>query len=450
MLLSEKIHRLFFKINKSLLISLSFLLLILTGACLLTLPISHTNGQWHPFIDALFTATSASCVTGLAVWDTGNDLSVFGQLVLLFLIQVGGLGIMTVTTLCTIGLGKRIHIGERLLISESLNQNGPSGILKMTISIIKYTFIIEGFFGTLLSFYFYDQLGARAFYLGYWHAISAFCNAGFDLLGNYTSLVNYQEDYFVNICIMCLIILGGIGFTVIDDLHHQRSWRKFALHTKIVLIVNTGLILIGTLGLWALEHNNPLTLGSLSTDGQWLASAFQSVSARTAGFNTINLGDLSGAALFFLITLMYIGASPTSTGGGIKTTTFAVLICSTLAQLRNKQEVVLFRRRLEDSTVAKANSIFILTTLWLVISFFLLLTLDTGNSSFEFILFELFSAFGTVGLGIGITGEWNIWCKLILIATMYIGRVGILTFGLSFFNRKLDRVRYPSENIIIG
>ena len=449
-MLTDNFHRLFFKINKSLLISLSFLLLILTGACLLTLPISHVDGNWRPFIDALFTATSASCVTGLAVWDTGKDLSIFGQLVLLFLIQVGGLGIMTVTTLCTIGLGKRIHFGERLLISESLNQAGPSGILKMTIQIIKYTFIIEGFFGTLLAFYFYDDIGAKAFYWGYWHAVSAFCNAGFDLLGNYTSLVNYQEDYFVNICIMSLIILGGIGFTVIDDVHHKRSWKRFSLHTKIVLIVNTLLIFVGTIGMWCLEHNNPMTIGSLPTSSQWLASMFQAVSARTAGFNTISLGDLNNPSLFLLMVLMYIGASPTSTGGGIKTTTFAVLICSTLAQLRNKQEVVLFRRRLEDSTVAKANSIFILTTLWIAISFFLLLVLDTGNSSFQFVLFELFSAFGTVGLGIGITGEWNVWCKLILIATMYIGRVGILTFGLSFFNRKLDRVRYPSENIIIG
>ncbi len=449
-MLSEKIHRLLFKMNKSLLVSLSFLLLILAGACLLTLPISHTNGQWHPFIDALFTATSASCVTGLAIWDTGKDLSIFGQLVLILLIQVGGLGIMTVTTLCTIGLGKKINLGERLLISESLNQNGPSGILKMTVNIIKYTFIIEGFFGTLLSFYFYDEMGPRAFYLGYWHAISAFCNAGFDLLGDYTSLVNYQQDYFINFCIMALIILGGIGFTVIDDVHHQKSWKKYSLHTKIVLIVNTLLIFSGTIGLWCLEHNNPLTLGQLPTDSQWLTSLFQSVSARTAGFNTISLADLTGPSLFLLIIIMYIGASPTSTGGGIKTTTFAVLICSTLAQLRNKQEVVLFRRRIDDSTIAKANSIFILTTLWLAISFFLLLALDTGNSSFQFILFELFSAFGTVGLGIGITSEWNVWCKLILIATMYIGRVGILTFGLSFFNRKLDKIRYPAENIIIG
>ena len=222
------------------------------------------------------------------------------------------------------------------------------------------------------------------------------------------------------------------------------------MHTKIVLVVNGALLIGGAILFWLLERENVATLEGLPFDEQVLASVFQSVSARTAGFNTVDIGLLTSATLAMMMVLMFIGASSTSTGGGIKTTTFAVLLMSTLALLRGKKDVVLFNRRIDSSTIVKSNSIFVLALLWLVLAFFLLLAFDTHGHSFELILFELISAFSTTGLGVGITVEWNMWCKLILIATMYVGRIGILTFSMSFFDKKIDRIRYPAENILIG
>ncbi|MBQ7884095.1 MAG: Trk family potassium uptake protein [Phascolarctobacterium sp.] len=448
----QRLVHLFFSLNRSMVILFSFAAVIMVGTVLLMLPIAHNNGQWLPFVDALFTSTSAACVTGLSVLDTGRDLSLFGQVVLIILIQIGGVGLMTVTTLFSIGLGKRINIGQRLLIQESLNQGAPEGVIRMALDILKYTFIIEFIFGTILAFYFYELLGVadKALYWGYWHAVSAFSNAGFDLLGDNASLTAFRSSLAVNLIFMALIILGGLGFTVIGDLRNKRSWRYLTLHTKIVLTVNTVLLFGGAVLFWLLEADNPATLGRLPVGQQWLASLFQSVSARTAGFNTVDISLLGGAALTLIMTLMFIGASSTSTGGGIKTTTFAVLLMSTLALLRGKKDVVIFNRRIDSSTISKSNSIFVLAQLWIVFAFFLLLAFDTNEHSYELILFELFSAFSTTGLGVGITVEWNTWCKLILIATMYIGRIGILTFSMSFFNKKVDRIRHPAENILIG
>lgn len=448
----QRLTHLFYSLNRSVLILASFAALICVGTLLLMLPIANTDGQWLDFVDALFTVTSAACVTGLAVLDTGKDLSIFGQIVLIILIQIGGVGLMTITTLFSIGLGKRINIGQRLLVQESLNQGTPEGVIRMALDITKYTLIIEFIFGTALAFCFYDVLGefGKSLYWGYWHAVSAFSNAGFDLLGDYASLTAYKTNVLLNLIFMALIILGGLGFTVLGDIHNRRSWRYLSLHTKIVLTVNTILLVGGALLFWLLEMDNPLTLGNLSLGDQWLASFFQSVTARTAGFNSIDISFLGGATLTLMMVLMFIGASPTSTGGGIKTTTFAVLLMSTLALLRGKKDVVIFNRRIDSSTVNKSNSIFVLAQLWLVLAFFLLLVFDTNNHGYELVLFELISAFSTTGLGVGITVEWNTWCKLILVATMFIGRIGILTFSMSFFNKKVDRIRYPAENILIG
>lgn len=446
----KNLLRYFFNLNRSMVVAATFAALILTGTFLLMLPISNTQGEWMPFIDALFTATSATCVTGLAVVDTGKYFTLFGETVLILLIQIGGLGIMTLTTLFSVGLGKRINIRHRLLIQESLNQEGPSGVIKMAVAIVKYTLIIEFIFGSILAAYFYDAMGSKALYWGYWHSISAFCNAGFDLFGDFKSLVDHQQSIIVNLCFIMLIILGGIGFTVIGEVARERRWNRFSLHTKMVLIINTALIIGGTVMIWLLEFNNDSTLGKLGAGDQFMAALFQSVSARTAGFNTIDISMLTNATLFFMMFLMFVGASSTSTGGGIKTTTFGVLVLSTLSLLRNKKETVLFNRRIDNSLIAKSNSIFILSVLWLGLAFFLLLMFDTHGHPFQKVLFELFSAFGTVGLGVGITTEWNDLCKMVLIATMYIGRIGILTFGMSFFSKETEKVRYPTENIIVG
>lgn len=440
---------LIFDLNRSMVVAMTFAGLILLGTVLLMLPVSNVNGEWMPFIDALFTATSATCVTGLAVVDTGKYLSWFGKTVLIMLIQFGGLGIMTLTTLLSVGLGRKINIRHRLLIQESLNQDGPSGIIKMALSIVKYTLLIEFAVGTVLAVYFYQDYGLKGLYYGYWHAVSGFCNAGFDLFGDFKSLVDYKTNILINFSFMLLIILGGIGFTVIDDVIKKRQWQKFSLHTKMVLVINSCLIFFGSLGIWLLERNSSSFAG-LNTAQQFMAAGFQAVSARTAGFNTVDIALLSDASLVFMMFLMFVGASPTSTGGGIKTTTFGILLLSTLSLLGDKKETVLFKRRIDPALIFKSYSIFILSVLWLVLAFFLLLVLDNNHQPFQKVLFELVSAFGTVGLGIGITTEWNNWCKLILIATMYIGRIGILTFGMSFFSKKLDKIRYPSENVIVG
>lgn len=448
----RKLMRAIVNINRSTLIGLSFVFLILLGTILLSLPIAHVNGQWANPLDAFFTATSASCVTGLAVWDTGRELSLFGQLVLLFLIQVGGLGLMTITTLFNFGLHKKMNIRQRLLVQDSLNQEDSGNIMYIAWSVLKYTFVVELCFGTILSLYFYYslQMGLKGIYWGFWHAISAFCNAGFDLVGNFQSLVGFQGDGVVNLCFMMLIIIGGLGFTVIDDLLKKRSWQALTLHSKLVITVNAMLFGMGAVLIWLLEHNNPNTIGEVSLSQQWLASLFQSISLRTAGFNSMDLAALSNATLVFMMVMMFVGASPTSTGGGIKTTTFAVLIASTFALLRDKKDVVLFRRRVDSSIINKSLAVFLLAISWVAMAVFLLLVLDDQNHPFQFVLFEVFSAMGTVGMGIGITTEWNIWCKLVLIMTMYIGRIGILTFGMSFFNKKVDKLRYPTENIMIG
>lgn len=437
-------------INRSTLIGLSFVMLIFAGTLLLSLPVAHQNGQWAHPLDALFTATSASCVTGLVVWDTANELTLFGQLVLVFLIQVGGIGIMTISTLFSIGFGRRMKIRQLLLVQESLNQDVPSNVMHVALNVLKYTFITEFIFGTLLTLYFFEQMGAGSFYWGYWHAVSAFCNAGFDLAGNFDSFVGFQSDIFLNLCLILLIIIGGIGFTVIDDVLTKRCWRKLTLHSKIVLTVNGALIAVGTLIIWLLEQHNAATLGGLHIAQQWLAALFQAVSLRTAGFNTINLAALTNATLFFMVGMMFIGASPASTGGGIKTTTFAVLLASTVALLRDKKDVVLFNRRIDTPVIHKSLAIFLLAISWCLLAIFLLLVLDDKNQPVQFVIFEVISAMGTVGMGVGITPEWNSWCKLVLIATMFIGRIGILTFGMSFFNKKADHLRYPTENIMIG
>ena len=448
----RKLMRKIANINRSTLIGLSFVILILLGAFLLALPISHASGQWGNPLDALFTATSASCVTGLAVWDTGNELSFFGQMVMIFLIQVGGIGIMTISTLFNFGLHKRMNIRQRLLVQYSLNQDDPGEVKRIAFNVFKYTFLTEFFFGTILSLYFYYSMdmGRKAFYWGYWHAISGFCNAGFDLVGNFQSLVGFQGDVVLNVAFILLILIGGLGFTVLDDLLEKRCWQKLTLHSKIVLVVNAILVVLGTVLIWLLEHHNEATIGAVGVGQQWLASLFQSVSLRTAGFNTMDLASLTHATLFFMMGMMFVGASPTSTGGGIKTTTFAVLLASTFALLRDKKDVVMFRRRIDSSIISKSLAVFLLAISWVTMAVFLLLVLDDKQHPFEFVLFEVFSAMGTVGMGIGITPEWNAWCKLVLIMTMFIGRIGILTFGMSFFNKKVDKLRYPTENVMIG
>ena len=448
----ERFSNIILHMNRSMVVGASFMAVILIGALLLTLPITHTNGEWLSFIDALFTATSATCVVGLVVVDTGTYFNILGQLIIIFLIQIGGVGVMTLTTMIVLGMGKHIGLKERLLIQEALNQDGPAGVIELAKRMIKYTVVIELFFGTILALYgfFTTDWGFKAFYYGYWHAISAFCNGGFDLCGNFESLTRFRDDVVVNVCIMLLITLGGIGFAVEGDILKKRCWKKLRLQSKVVLMGYLILSVGGGLLIWAFEFNNPATIGNLPDGDQLMASMFQSVTARTAGFNTLDIASLRDDTLLFMMLLMFIGGAPASTAGGIKITTFAVVLMATVAMLRGKKDVVIYNRRISEDLIHKSMGVFVLCLLWLGIAFFLLLAIDNRQHHFHLVMCELFSAFGTVGLGVGITPEWHPVCKLILIMTMFIGRIGILTFTMAFLEKEASILRYPSEDMIIG
>jgi len=428
---------------------LGFAGLILFGAVLLTLPIASVTGERLSFVDALFTATSAVCVTGLVVVDTGRYFSLFGQLVIICLIQAGGLGIMTMATLMALLMRKKIQLRERLIMQEALNQLTMAGVVRITQYIIKITLLIEFVGGTILAIRWYQDFGPKGIYYGYWHAISSFCNAGFDLFGEFRSLTMYVDDITVNLIISTLIILGGIGFAVISDVITNRSFRKFALHTKIVLTTSFFLIVFGTIVIFALEAYNPATLGGLTYEGKILGSYFQSVTPRTAGYNTLEIGSLRDATIFFMIVLMFIGASPASTGGGIKTSTASVVVAAIWTHVSGKNDAELFGRRISSNIVYKAFSMVFISAALVI--FVTMMMSITENIDFLKLLFEVVSAFGTVGLTTGITPHLTISGKLWIIITMFAGRVGPVTVALALALRKRKGViQYPEGKVIIG
>ena len=428
---------------------LGFALVILFGALLLSLPQSTQDGVGLPFLNAAFTATSAVCVTGLVVVDTATTFTHFGEWVILLLIQVGGLGFMTFATMFAMIVGKRITLKERLLLQEALNQVSVEGIVRLTKSVLQISFAIEAIGALILTLRWYPDFGwSKALYYGVFHSISAFNNAGFDLFGNYSSLTAYVGDPIVNITIMLLIICGGLGFIVLADLLGPR--KKFRLHTKIVLQVSGVLILLGAVFILAMEFMNPKTLGPLPFGTKVLAAFFQSVSPRTAGFNTINIAGMYDTTLLSMMVLMFIGASSGSTGGGIKTTTFIALVLSVLSTYRSDPHVVLEGRTLPKEVIQKAWA---LTTSGVTLIFLIVSILSlTEKADFLTVLFEVTSAFGTVGLSLGITPHLTDVGKIAIILTMFIGRVGPLTlaFVLSQKKNKKAHIKYPDERIMIG
>lgn len=430
---------------------LGFAFIILLGALFLTFPVSTTDGQGLSFLNALFTATSATCVTGLVVVDTGTTFTLFGQIVILTLIQVGGLGFMTVATLFAFLVGKRISLKERILLQESLNNISMEGVVRLAKRILIFTAVIEGIGAILLSIRFsFDFPIGKAIYFGIFHSISNFNNAGFDLLGEFHSLTSYVADPAVTLTVSALITLGGIGFIVMNELYEYRRSKKLSLHTKIVLITSMILLATGTIGLFLLEFSNEKTLKPLSWSGKILGSLFQSVTARTAGANTLNIGDLTQSSLFLIIFLMFIGASPGSTGGGIKTTTFTTLIGAVWSQIRGKEDVIFFRQRIVYDTIYKALTV-TFSGLTLVTFVTLFLTITEHGKDFLMILFEATSAFATVGLSMGLTPDLSPIGKLLIIFTMFAGRVGPLTIAFAVtMRRNPDAFRYPKGKIMIG
>ncbi|MGG1637344.1 TrkH family potassium uptake protein [Paenibacillus sp. FSL K6-3182] len=427
-----------------------FALIILLGALLLSMPFASVSGERLPFIDALFTATSATCVTGLVVVDTGTYFSIWGQIILMCLFQLGGLGFMTMATLVALVLRKRISLRERLLLQESMNQSSMEGIVRLIRRVIVYSLTIELIGAALFASRFaFDMPLGKAIYFGAFHAVSLFNNAGFDIFGNYRSLTLYVSDPVVNIAAMMLIISGGLGFVVMSDLMEFRKNRKLSLHSKVVLSMTGTLIAVGTLVIFIFEFSNSKTLGSLDWGGKILSSFFQSVTPRTAGANTLDYTAIRQATMFFTIILMFIGASPGSTGGGIKTTTFATLVGAVFAMIRGREDIVLFRYRLGKDRIFKALTI-TLISLSLVIIVTMILSM-TEDQAFIKLLFEATSAFGTVGLSVGVTPELSLVGKIVIALTMFAGRLGPLTLAYALGPRtEKELYRHPEGKITIG
>ncbi|MDQ0268537.1 TrkH family potassium uptake protein [Cytobacillus purgationiresistens] len=430
---------------------LGFAAVILIGALLLTLPISTEDGNGLSFLDALFTATSATCVTGLVVVDTGDTFSMFGELVIISLIQIGGLGFMTFATFLFLLLGKKISLKERLLLKEAFNNFSLAGIVKLVKRILIFTAVIEILGGTILAIRFsFDMPVGKAIYFGFFHAISNFNNAGFDLMGEFRSLTPYVEDPIVVLTICSLIILGGIGFIVMNELFEYRKTRRLSVHTKIVLITTLILTVGGTILILLFEYGNDQTLGPLSNTGKFLGALFQGVTPRTAGSNTLPIADLTHSTLFLTIFLMFIGAGSGSTAGGIKITTFAVLIATVWAQFKGNEDVVLFRRRVPIETILKALTV-VMSGLLIVIIITFLLSITEKGHDFIVYLFEATSAFGTVGLSMGLTPELSPIGRVLIIFTMFAGRLGPLTIGFAITKRrKKEAFHHPKGNIMIG
>lgn len=432
-------------------IVLGFAGIILLGALLLTLPVANRDGSALSFLDALFTATSATCVTGLVVYDTYTQFSLLGQIVILCLIQIGGLGFMMVASLFLMMARKRIGLAERGVLTESVNAFQIGGIVRLVRRVILLTAILEGTGAVLLAVRFCPQMGAATgAYYAVFHSVSAFCNAGFDLMGSiapYGSLIPYQSDVLVNLTVMALIVFGGLGFVVWDDiLEHRLRYARYRLHTKIVLLTTTVLIAGGAILFYVMEKEN--TLAGMEPVDALLASLFQSVTPRTAGFNTVDMGTLSEGGSVLTMLLMMIGASPGSTGGGIKTTTIMVILISTISYIRNEEDINVFGRRLEGSTLKRAYCSATIYVALSILGVFLILT--TQGLPVKDVTFETLSAIGTVGLSTGITRELSTLSRVIIILLMYSGRVGSLTLLMAFTMGKKPRLRNPEEKIIIG
>lgn len=424
-----------------------FALIILAGAILLSLPSASADGRPTPFLTALFTATSATCVTGLVVVDTADHYSLFGQLVIMFLIQVGGLGYMTVATLMAIAIGRRIGLRERLVLQEAHNLYSVGGIVRFTRNVILMTMAIEGAGAILLAARWVPEFGwGRGVYYGIFHSISAFNNAGFDLMGQFRSLTGSAGDLTINAVIMALIVVGGLGFTVLTDL---ATPRRISLHAKIVLTTTAALIVLGAALVLLLEFSNQATLGPLAAGRRVLAALFQSVTPRTGGFTTVTIGELRDPTLMLIITLMFIGASPGGTGGGIKTTTFVAPLAVILSMLRGRPDPELFHRRLPPVVVYKAVTIALVAVAFVVTMGTLLSFIE--RMPFIQALFEVVSAFGTVGLSTGITPSLSAAGRILVMLTIFTGRVGLLTAAFALTRRQQPaNIRYPEERIYVG
>lgn len=439
-------------------IMLGFLFVVLVGSMILWLPISSATGKAVPYLDALFTATTATCVTGLVTLPVFSTWSVFGQIVILVLVQIGGLGVITIMSGLMITLHKRIGIKDRILLQDAFNLNSLSGLVSFTKKVIKGTLLVEGVGALLYMIVFVPQFGARGIWISVFNAVSAFCNAGMDIISD-NSLCDYAFHPVVNTVTSLLIIWGGIGYIVWWDVvrvlknirsRKIRCFRGLTLHSKIALWVTFLLIMVGAILIFLFEYQNPLTMKDCTFVQKVGLSLFQSITTRTAGFATLPQENLTNASSLVCLLLMFIGGSPVGTAGGVKTVTIAVLMVSMVATIRNKNEVTLFNRSLSKQAVSKAVAVVSMSFIIMFISTVLLAAVtDAGMLD---IVYETVSATATVGLTRSLTGTLNLWGKLIIIVTMFLGRVGPISLAVAFKVRKREQnnIKNPMEEISVG
>ena len=441
--------------NSTRFVVISFAVIILTGALLLMLPISSNSGTWTDFLTCLFTATSSTCVTGLILVDTAVHWSLFGQIVIIVMIQLGGLGFMPIFTLISLALRRRIGLSERLAMASTFNLNDMDGVVRVVRHATIGTFTMEGIGALLLASRFIPDLGlAKGLWAGVFHGISAFCNAGFDVLGDkygaFTSIISYNDDPVVLLVTGALIVIGGLGFFVWEDIWVHRSWKKFSLYTKMVLTMTAMLLVLGGLFFFIVEHDNPATLGDMPFWQKGLNSLFQSITLRTAGFDSIGQDGLQDSSKALSVILMLVGGSSGSTAGGVKTGTVAVLLLAFRASLAGREQVTIRGRSISYRRVMDAMTLVLMVVFLFLASSMVISTIEPF--SYLDTAYEVASAMGTVGVTTGITPSLTAFSQSILIALMYLGRVGIMSFSVAFLvnRQKNAKIKYPTVDIMIG
>ena len=426
-----------------------FLVAIFIGVILLKMPFSLRENQNITVLDSLFTIVSAICVTGLSVVDISQVFTSTGQLIILFFIQLGGLGVMTVSIIVFLLVGKKMSFETRELLKEERNSNSNGGITNFIKNLLLTVSLIEILGASILAYGFskYYPLKKSIFY-GLFHSVSAFCNAGFSLFTN--SLEDFRYDNLISLTVSFLIILGGIGFVTVNSLFiiKKKKLKNLSLTSKFALLITFFLLTFGTMLFLVFEYNNSSTLKGMNFVDKILNSFFQSVTLRTAGFNTVPLENIKPATVFISYIFMFIGASPGSTGGGIKTTTFGILIFYAFGVLKRKEYVEVFKRRIDWELINKALAIVVISILYIAVIITILLSIE--NFSTDRVIYEVISAFSTTGLSMGITASLGIISKFLIIITMFIGRLGPMTVALAFTNNKKSSVKYPKEDILIG
>ncbi|MCH5210127.1 MAG: potassium uptake protein, TrkH family [Oscillospiraceae bacterium] len=446
-------RKIFFRkrINPARHIAIGFIAIIFFGALILMLPLSSKERVFTPFLTALFTSTSATCVTGLTLINPGAYLSVFGQIILLIMIQTGGLGFMTILCFAFAVTNKRIGLRNRLLIAQSVGSESLDDVVGLAKNVSIITIIVEAAGALIMSIRFIPEFG---FFKGLWfsifHSVSAFCNAGFDIIGDGKSMISFAHDPVILVTLAVLVITGGLGFIVWEELLKKKSWKKISMYSRVILSVSAVLLILGTVVYFILEYNNPDTIGNCAISGKLLSSFFQSVTTRTAGFDAINQRRLTDLSKIWGTVLMMIGGASASTAGGIKTGTFALVIMTLYTVLRAKSDVVIAGRRIKPDIILHAMALLILWLLFVIAGSLLIAYID--NQPVIDAIYETASAYSTVGLTVGISESASVFTKILLIIYMFFGRVGILTISVMFMVRsaKETDIEYPDGKFIVG